>query len=206
MTSNKECTKDRGTPTPKITSWYKDYDTVIQPPHRHNPDIIPLYQRSRAESPNSILKTHSTHHYSCEEKDTQLQNKEDAPEQKRYIIQGNITFPPLYSGEYNAPMVYSPTQDTSTSEYVTERKGNKKNTSTSNTNTSCQSNTVLSTPTIQRMHADVLQYMRAIQTLSWISNGYHAYTYTYDTHFTLNNYETETYKPTYSTLDFVVSF
>eukprot|EP00555_Chaetoceros_dichaeta_P011712 CAMPEP_0198268414 /NCGR_PEP_ID=MMETSP1447-20131203/37160_1 /TAXON_ID=420782 /ORGANISM="Chaetoceros dichaeta, Strain CCMP1751" /LENGTH=114 /DNA_ID=CAMNT_0043959449 /DNA_START=556 /DNA_END=897 /DNA_ORIENTATION=- len=87
MTSNNEFTRDRGTPTPNISPWYKDYDTVIQPPHRSNTEIIPLYQRRRVESsinssPISIFTAHSTHQCSCEEKDTQLLNKEDAPVQK----------------------------------------------------------------------------------------------------------------------------
>ena len=77
-------------------------------------------------------------------------------------------------------------------------------TSTGNGNT-YQSHTVSSIANIQ-MLASVLLCNRAIQTMYWILKEYHAYTYAYDTHFTLNNYETKTYSPTYSTLDFAVSF
>jgi len=88
--------------------------------------------------------------------------------------------------------------------YVTTTEFCTKSTMASNENTYL-SNTVSSDP-ITWTTANVLQFYRAIQHLSWIINGYHAYTYAYDAHFTLNNYETKTYSPTYSILDFAVSF
>lgn len=68
-----------------------------------------------------------------------------------------------------------------------------------------QSNTLSSHPTIH-MIANILQCMGAVHTIYWNLIGYHAYANTHDTHLTLNNCEAKIYRPTYITLDFVVSF
>ena len=77
---------------------------------------------------------------------------------------------------------------------------------TSSTTNTYSSNTASGMPITIMITNVLLQYNAATQYLSWIINGYHAYTYAYDTHLTLHNYERDTNRTTYSNLDFAVSF